>query len=158
MIHIPFLTALGVDGCRTPINAIKIISHHHIPFHHHHPIPSHRHDCHVTPSRNDANARPSHHHHAFPPPPLFTTTTSFHHDMSKCNRHAKRRHDTTRRRPPPLHTTTTHQNVTTTRNNTKTTHHGANRQRTRLDTQRKGQERTEADVQGTPALFSFISF
>jgi len=98
-----------------------------IPFRRHDDMS--RHDHQVTPSRNDANACPSHHHHILPPPPpLFTTTTSFHHhhDTSKHDRHAKRQ-----RRPhapqTPRHeansrndNVTTCQNTTTTANTTTT--------------------------------------
>jgi hypothetical protein len=93
----------------------------HIPFHHHYEPGASRHDRHVTPSRNDANARPSHHHHAFsPPPPLSTPTTP---------RRVKTRPpcEMTPRPRPPSHTT--HQNTTATPNDTTTTqtpHNGLN--------------------------------
>ena len=90
MIHVPFLTALGIDGCRMPINTIKIISHHphHIPSHH-------TKRRHITPSRNDANTRPSHHHHHH--------TTSFHHHhttTTTCPNTPATRNDTTTTTPP----------------------------------------------------------
>jgi hypothetical protein len=137
-----------------PINAIKIISHH-PP----HPIPPPlraqriRHDCHVTPSRNDANARPSHHHHAFaPPPPLSTPTTP------RCVK-TRPPHETTPRPRPPSHTT--RQNATATPNDTTTTQtpqNGSNAGRARQERPWDGHEGTDGRTYKVHPFFFYFSF